>query len=119
MRGSKLNSHMTAAKATFVREAATEPSFRLWSVHDDHPAMVHVTDGSGAAMKVEVWAVPRQAVAGLLETEPPGLAIGKIRLDDDSTVLGVLGESAFVEGEREITEYGGWRAYAEAAGISS
>jgi carbamate kinase len=119
MRGSKLNSHMADAKATFVREASTEPAYRLWSIHDNHPAMVHVTDGSGAALKVEVWAVPRQAVAGLLQAEPPGLAIGKIRLDDDSTVLGVLGESAFVEGEREITEYGGWRAYAEAAGISS
>ena len=119
MRGSKLNWHMTAAKATFVREAATEPAYRLWSIHDDHPAMVHVTDGSGAAMKVEVWAVPLRSVAGLLQSEPPGLAIGKIRLDDGSTVLGVLGESAFVEGEREITDYGGWRAYAQAAGIAS
>jgi hypothetical protein len=119
MRGSKLNSHMAAAKATFVREACTEPAYRLWSIHDDHPAMVHVTDGSGAAMKVEVWAVPLPAVAGLLQAEPPGLAIGKIRLDDGSIVLGVLGESAFVEGEREITEYGGWRAYAAAAGITS
>jgi carbamate kinase len=119
MRGFTLNSHLTAANATFVREAFTEPAYRLWSIRDDHPAMVHVTDGSGAAMKVEVWAVPLPAVAGLLQTEPPGLAIGKIRLDDHSIVLGVLGESAFVEGEREITEYGGWRAYAQAAGISS
>jgi hypothetical protein len=63
--------------------------------------------------------VPLPAVAGLLQAEPPGLAIGKIRLDDHSIVLGVLGESAFVEGEREITEYGGWRAYAQAAGIPS
>jgi carbamate kinase len=119
MRGRKLNSHMTAAKATFVRAASTAPAYRLWSIHDEHPAMVHVTDGSGAAMEVEVWAVPFQAVAGLLQAEPPGLAIGKIRLDDGSVVLGVLGESALVEGQREITKYGGWRAYVEAEGISS
>ena len=118
MRGFKFNSHMAAAKATFVRAASTEPAYRLWSINDDHPAMVHVTDG-GAAMKVEVWAVPFQAVAGLLQAEPRGLAIGKIRLDDGSVVLGVLGESAFVEGQREITKYGGWRAYVEAEGIGS
>ena len=46
--------------------------------------------------------------------EPPGLTIGKVRLDDGSTVLGVLGEPALVKGQREITQYGGWRAYVEA-----
>jgi gamma-glutamylcyclotransferase (GGCT)/AIG2-like uncharacterized protein YtfP len=119
MRGLKLNQNMAAANATFVREAATEPAYRLWSVDDDHPAMVHVTDDSGAAVQVEVWAVPRQRLAGLLESEPSGLAIGKVRLDDDSTVLCVVGESAAVVGQRDITEYGGWRAYVEATGISS
>jgi carbamate kinase len=119
MRGLKLNQNMAAANATFVREAATEPAYRLWSVDDDHPAMIHVTDDSGTAVKVEVWAVPRQRLAGLLESEPPDLAIGKVRLDDDSTVLCVVGESAAVQGQRDITEYGGWRAYVEAEGITS
>ena len=119
MRGLKLNQHLVAANATFVRDAVTEPAYRLWSIDDDHPAMVHVTDDSGAAVHVEVWAVPRQRLAGLLESEPSGLAIGKVRLDDSSTVLCVVGESAVVEGQREITEYGGWRAYVEAKGISS
>ena len=30
--------------------------------------------------------------------------------------LGVLGEPALCEGQREITEYGGWRAYVAARG---
>jgi len=119
MRGLKLNPNLVAAKATFVREASTEPVYRLWSVRDDHPAMVRVTDGSGAAVNVEVWAVPLEGLAGLVENEPPGLAIGKARLGDGSIVLCVLGESALVQGQREITEYGGWRAYVEAEGISS
>jgi len=119
MRGLKYNSHMIAAKATFVREAVTEPAYRLWSVRDDHPAMIHVTDGSGKPVNVEVWAVPLEGLAELLQEEPPGLAIGRIRLDDGGTVLGVLGESALVAGQREITEYGGWRAYVQAEGISS
>ena len=119
MRGLKYNPHMIAAKATFVREAATEPAYRLWSVRDDHPAMIHVTDGTSRTVNVEVWAVPLEGLAGLLEDEPSGLAMGKVRLDDGSVVLGVLGESVLVEGQREITGYGGWRAYVEAEGISS
>jgi hypothetical protein len=35
--------------------------------------------------------------------EPPGLCIGKVRLEDGSIILGVLGEPALVEGHREIT----------------
>jgi hypothetical protein len=31
----------------------------------------------------------------------------------------VLGEPALVEGQREITRYGGWRAYVAAEGVES
>jgi gamma-glutamylcyclotransferase (GGCT)/AIG2-like uncharacterized protein YtfP len=111
MRGLKLNPNMTAAGATFVRESTTEPHYRLWSINDDHPAMIRVTDGSGTSIQVEVWSVPAAGLAGILLNEPPGLAIGKVRLADGSTVLGVLGENALVEGQREITAHGGWRRY--------
>ena len=119
MRGLKLNSNMLAANATFVREAFTEPAYRLWTIDDEHPAMVRVTDGSGVKVAVEVWSVPAAGLAGILLNEPPGLSIGKVRLEDGSTVLGVLGEPALVEGQREITAYGGWRAYIAAEKISS
>ena len=113
MRGLKLNPNMVAAGATFVREARTETSYRLYTVNDDHPAMVRVTDGSGVAVALELWSVPRAGLASILLQEPPGLAIGKVKLADGSTVLGVLGESALVEGCREISRFGGWRRYIE------
>jgi carbamate kinase len=119
MRGLKLNPNMRAAGATFVREAQTEPAFRLWTINDDHPAMVRVSDGTGARVAVEIWSVPPAGLAGILLKEPPGLTIGKVRLDDGNTVLGVIGEPALVEGQREITNYGGWRAYVTREGISS
>ncbi|MBY0248539.1 MAG: hypothetical protein K2Q17_12810 [Nitrospiraceae bacterium] len=111
MRGLKLNPNMVAAKATFVRETKTEAAYRLWTINDDHPAMLRVTDGTGVKVAVEVWSVPPAGLAGILLNEPPGLCIGKVRLEDGSIVLGVLGEPALVEGHREITKYGGWRAY--------
>ena len=113
MRGLKLNQNMLDASATFVKETTTEPVYRLWTVNDDHPAMVRVTDGSGVAVAVEVWSVPAAGLAGILLAEPPGLSIGKVVLDDGSTVLGVLGEPALVESQREITGFGGWRAYTD------
>jgi hypothetical protein len=119
MRGLKLNPNMAAAKGTFVREAATEPAYRLWSIRDDHPAMLRVTDGKGAKVAVEIWSVPASGLASILLKEPPGLTIGKVRLDDGETVLGVIGEPALVEGQKEITTFGGWRAYVAAAGIES
>ena len=111
MRGLKLNHNMVAAKATFVRETQTEPAYRLWTINDVHPAMLRVTDGTGVKVAVEVWSVPTVGLAGILLNEPPGLCIGKVRLEDGSIVLGVLGEPALIEGHQEITAYGGWRSY--------
>ena len=111
MRGLELNHNMETAKATFVRETATEPAYRLWTIKDEHPAMLRVTDGTGTKVAVEVWTVPVAGLVEILLNEPPGLCIGKVRLEDGSIVLGVLGEPALVEGQREITEFGGWRSY--------
>ena len=110
MRGLELNPKMIAAGATFVREAATEPAYRLWSINDRHPAMIRVASG-GVSVAIEVWAVPPDGLAKILLQEPPGLSIGKVKLADGEEVLGVLGEPLLCEGQREITQHGGWRAY--------
>ena len=110
MRGLELNANLVEAGATFVREARTAPVYRLWSINDRHPAMIRV-DVGGAAIALEVWSVPPEGLASILLKEPPGLCIGKVRLEDGSEPLGVLGEPALCEGQREITTYGGWRAY--------
>ena len=115
MRGLDLHPNLIEAGATFVREARTAPAYRLWSIEDRHPAMVRVAAG-GAAIAVEVWAVPVAGLATILLQEPAGLCIGKVQLSDGEETLGVLGEPALCEGVREITEYGGWRAYIAARG---
>jgi hypothetical protein len=110
MRGLELNPNLLAVGATFVREDTTEPCYRLWSIDDRHPAMMR-TPGEGTAVAVEVWDVPMAGLAKVLLSEPPGLCIGKVALADGTVVLGVLGEPFLCAGRREITEYGGWRAY--------
>lgn len=110
MRGLELHQNLLHVNATFICDAATAPQYRLWSIHDRHPAMVRVTSG-GQSIDVEVWSIPAEGLATLLMNEPPGLSIGKVRLSDDTEVLGVLGEPALCEGQKEITSFGGWRRY--------
>jgi hypothetical protein len=66
---------------------------------------------AGAEISLELWEVPATGLVSVLQNEPAGLCIGKVRLSDGSTVLGVLGEPALCEGRKEITKFGGWRAY--------
>ena len=110
MRGLALNPNLVAAGATFVRETTTAAAYRLWSIADRHPAMMRVAQG-GAAIAVEIWSVPAEGLAVILVNEPAGLCIGKVKLADGSEVLGVLGEPAICEGQRDITAAGGWRSY--------
>jgi gamma-glutamylcyclotransferase (GGCT)/AIG2-like uncharacterized protein YtfP len=113
MRGLELNGNLLTVGATFVREATTEPVYRLWSINDRYPAMLRVREG-GVAIAVEVWAVPTASLGTILLQEPAGLCIGKVRLSDGEVVLGVLGEPICCENKSEISQWGGWRAYREA-----
>lgn len=113
MRGLELNGNLLAVDAKFVREAKTVPQYRLWSINDRHPAMQRVVKG-GASIELELWEVPASGLATVLMEEPSGLCIGKVELSGGETVLGVLGEAALCEGQREITEHGGWRTYCAA-----
>ena len=110
MRGLELNGNLLAVGASFVCEARTAPCYRLWSIDDRYPAMLKVKSG-GAPIEIEVWSLPAEGLATILLQEPPGLTIGKVELDGGEETLGVLGEPSACEGKREITKYGGWRAY--------
>ena len=110
MRGLPLNPNLLNVGATFERAAQTEPSYRIWSIDDNYPAMIKVKEG-GVSVALEVWKVPLSGLGIVLSQEPPGLAIGKVTLHDGEAVLGVIGEPLTVEGKTDITQYGGWRAY--------
>lgn len=110
MRGLELNGNLQKVGAIFVREDITAPIYRLWTICDRHPAMLRVSE-NGHAIALEIWSVTPDALGAILLSEPAGLCIGKIVLSDGQEVLGVLGEPFLCEGQKEITSYGGWRAY--------
>ena len=113
MRGLELNPNMLAAGAEFVREDRTEPAYRLFSIGDRHPGMYRVAH-DGTSVAVEVWRVPAAGVSAILQVEPPGLCIGKVKLASGEETLGVLAEQVLCAGQKEITRFGGWRAYRDA-----
>lgn len=110
MRGLELNDNLQQVGAVFGSEIETAPIYRLWSIGDRHPAMMRVSAG-GRSIELEIWSVPVAGLAKILQQEPAGLCIGKIKLADNREVLGVLGEPFLCEGQPEITKFGGWRNY--------
>lgn len=110
MQGLELNGNLQQVGAIFGREAITAPIYRLWSIDDRHPAMMRVGEG-GQSIALEIWSLPVAGLVQILQQEPAGLCIGKIKLADNREVLGVLGEPFLCQGKCEITEFGGWRNY--------
>ena len=110
MSGLELNSNLLDLGAEFECEAFTSPHYRLWSINDLYPAMQRADIG-GRSIALEIWRVPTVSFSQLLLGEPPGLVIGRISLANGTNVLGVLGESFCCIGQRDITDFGGWRAY--------
>jgi hypothetical protein len=120
MRGLELEPNLVNLGATFVREDRTEPAYRLYSINDIHPAMIRVPANAtnGVSVAVEIWSVPADGVATLLGKEPPGLSIGKAKLQNGSIVLGVIAEPALVVGMKDISNYNGsFRDYIARTGM--
>lgn len=113
MRGLPLEGNLLEAGTVFLREAATAPCYRLWSICDQNPAMLRVApdDPKAVSVAVEVWQMPAAGLTSVLLKEPEGLSVGKVTLSDGETVLGVLGEPDLVRGMKEISSFGGWRSY--------
>lgn len=110
MRGFSLNQNLLDVNAEFVSDARTAPKYRLWSIRDEYPAMIR-DENNGAKIDVEIWKLSAEALVTIIQNEPTGLVVGKIELEDGKSMLGVLGEAFIVVGQKEITEWKGWRTY--------
>ena len=112
MSGLPLNQELTKLGARFLRETTTVSQYKLFELEGSPPARPGlVRDAEGSAIAVEVWALPSQSVGKLLQGIPAPLGIGSIFLEDDSTAHGFLCEAVAVKNAKDITHFGGWRAY--------
>jgi allophanate hydrolase len=111
--GLPLNPQLLAFGAHRLEATHTAPSYRLYALPATTPAkpgMLRVADG-GAAIAVEVWAIPSANVGALLASIAAPLGLGSVELADGRRVHGFLCEAHAVAGATDITRHGGWRAY--------
>ena len=117
--GMALNGELMALGGRLIEATATAPDYTLYALQGTtppKPGMLRVRQGTGSAIQLEVWALSAAAFGTFVAGIPPPLSIGTIRLADGSAVKGFLVEAAAVEGARDISAFGGWRAFmAEAA----
>jgi len=112
MRGLALNRNLDGAE--FLGEARTAPRYRIYSIGDAHPGMFEVAEG-GISVPGEMYRLPDDVWARVEAGEPPGLYKGPVMLDDGRVMDGILFPRELAEGiQRDISEYGGWRAYVTA-----
>lgn len=109
--GQPLNGELVTLGARLRRTARTAPDYRLYALPDGkRPGLVR-RPGEGEAIEVEIWDVPSARLGVLLAGIAPPLGLGTVTLADSSAVTGFLCEAHAIEGARDITTYGGWRAW--------
>lgn len=111
-----LNHQLIACGAQLVRRACTTADYRLYALPGGpphRPGLMRVEDGAGKSIDVEVWAMKPAEFGLFVSRIPPPLSVGTVRLADGTAPKGFLVEAAGLEGAADISEYGGWRRYAE------
>ena len=110
--GQPLNGQLLSLGARLERTTSTAPVYRLHALSTEppKPGLVHVGEG-GAAIEAEVWRLPAEGLGRLLAALPRPMALGRVELADGDEAPGFLCEPGALDGARDITAYGGWRAY--------
>ena len=118
--GLPLNGQLTERGATLREATHTAPHYRLFALPNSRPpkpGLLRIGEGErGAAIAVEVWDVPIEAVGSLLALIPPPLGLGSLELADGRWVHGFICEAHALAAARDITPFGGWRAFLRAGG---
>ena len=111
MEGGPFHHHLRGAP--LVMRTRTAPGYRFFSIADRCPGLLP-DPASDARIEGEVYEVPEAVLRDdLLPTEPPELEFSIIRLEDGSASFSMILRRGELEKgvHREITGYGGWRAY--------
>jgi allophanate hydrolase len=112
--GMPLNGVLRTAGGRLIERSATAPHYRLYALagtKPPKPGLLRVKNGAGAAIEVEVWALSERAFGRFVAGVPSPLSIGTFELADGRSVKGFLVEAEAVGGARDISSFGGWRAF--------
>ncbi|GGJ87279.1 allophanate hydrolase [Pseudomonas matsuisoli] len=111
--GMPLNFQLMTRDAVLVEQTTTAPAYRLYALPGTvppKPGLAKVAD-DGAEIIVELWDVPQARFGEFVAEIPPPLGIGNVQLADGRWVKGFICEPYALDGARDITTFGGWRAF--------
>ena len=119
--GMPLNWQLQACAAKFKEATQTAALYRLYALEgppQSRPAMVRDAE-NGRAIAVEIWSLPIENFGAFVASIPAPLGIGKVALSDGRQVSGfICAANTIGEKDRDISRYGGWKAYQDARGAS-
>jgi allophanate hydrolase len=111
--GMPLNHELVALGAQLIGAAKTSSDYQLFALPGTvppKPGMLRVAAGKGSAIDIEVWSLDPAAFGRFVAAVPSPLSIGSVRLPDGRSVKGFLVEAESIQGARDVSEFGGWRA---------
>ncbi|VXB01383.1 Allophanate hydrolase [Pseudomonas sp. 8BK] len=111
--GMPLNFQLTTRDAVLVEQTTSTASYRLYALPGTvppKPGLARVAE-DGAEIIVELWDMPQARFGEFVAEIPPPLGIGNLELADGRWVKGFICEPYALDGARDITSFGGWRAY--------
>jgi allophanate hydrolase len=111
--GMPLNHQLKSRDAVFVERCRTASTYQLYALANTtppKPGLVKTATG-GAPIEVELWDVPIEHFGAFVAEIPAPLGIGSVELEDGRIVKGFICEPIGLQGARDITSFGGWRAY--------
>ncbi|OAF09416.1 allophanate hydrolase [Bradyrhizobium centrolobii] len=111
--GMALNGELKALNGRLIEATKTAPDYKLYALQTTppKPGMLRVDAGRGAGIELEIWALSASAFGKFVNAIPAPLSIGTVRLADGRSVKGFIVEPEVLADARDITAYGGWRAY--------
>ena len=111
--GMPLNHQLTSRDAVLVEQTLTTPRYNLYALPGTVPPKPGLAQVStdGAAIIVELWDIPLARFGEFVAEIPAPLGIGNLSLTDGRSVKGFICEPYALDGARNITSFGGWRAF--------
>jgi allophanate hydrolase len=116
MSGLPLNHQLLDLGGKLVAKTTTADRYRLFKLETfspPRPGLLRVDQG-GAAIEVEVWALPIEGYGTFVASISAPLGIGTLLLADGSEAQGFLCEHYATVSAPDITRYGSWRQFLKA-----
>jgi allophanate hydrolase len=113
LEGMPLHGQLVERRCRLVERTSTAARYRLYALpgtSPPKPGLARVDDG-GAAIALEVYEMPQDAVGSFLALIPPPLGLGSVELASGRWVKGFICEPAGLQGALDISSFGGWRAW--------